>query len=88
MKPNERKNEAKCDAILPGDAMLAQYMQSSCVRQSVRHKPVLCRNDWTNRAGFWHGGFVPPIPNCVIRICGYLQELGYFPLGLCPKLRT
>jgi len=28
---------------------------SSCVRLSVRHKPVSCRNDWTNRAGFWHG---------------------------------
>jgi len=21
---------------------------------SVRHKPLLCRNDWTNRADFWH----------------------------------
>jgi len=25
----------------------------------TRHKPVLYRNDWTNRAGFWRGGFLP-----------------------------
>jgi len=24
---------------------------------SVRHKPVLYRNNWSNLAGFWHGGF-------------------------------
>ena len=49
--------------FLTRDAMLARYMLSSTVspsvcpsvRQSVRHKPVLCGNDWTNRAGFWHG---------------------------------
>ena len=39
--------------------MLARYMLSSCVspsvRPSVRHKPVLCRNDWTDRAGFGMG---------------------------------
>ena len=55
---------------------------------SVRHKPVLCRNDWTNRAGFRHGGFLPPIPHCVTRKLVYLQSFGYFPLELCPKLRT
>jgi len=27
------------------------------------------------------------IPHCVIRKFGYLQNLGYFPLKLCPKLR-
>ena len=44
---------------------------SSCVclsiHPSVCHKPVFYRNDWTNRAGFWHGGFLPPIPHCVVR---------------------
>jgi len=54
----------------------------------VCHKPVLCRNDWMNRAGFWRGGFLPPIPLCVVRKYGYLPKLGYFPLGLCPKLQT
>jgi len=49
------------------------------VRSSVRHKPVLYRNDWTNRAGFWYGGFLPPIPHCVLKTFGYLQKLGYFP---------
>jgi len=34
---------------------------------SVRHKPVLYRSDWTNRAGIWHEGFLLPIPpHCVI----------------------
>ena len=49
-------------------------------RLSVCHKPVLYRNDWTNRAGFWHGGFLPRTPHCVLRKFGYLQKLGYFPL--------
>jgi len=44
------------------------------VCQSVCHKPVLCRNDWTNRAGFWHGGYLPPIPHCVIRKFGYIRK--------------
>jgi len=39
-------------SFLPRDATLARYLLSSCVRPSVRHKPVLYRNDWTNRAGF------------------------------------
>jgi len=40
----------------PRDDMLARYFLSSCVCLSVWlavcHKPVLCRNDWTNRADF------------------------------------
>ena len=42
---------------------------------SVRHKVALYRNDWTNRAGFWHGGFLPTVP----RKFGHLQapKLGY-----------
>jgi len=44
------------------------------VRLSVCHKPVLYRNDWTNRAGFWHGGFLPPVPLCVIRKFVYLKS--------------
>jgi len=48
-------------SFLPRDAMLARYSLSSCVRPSVRyqlsvhHKPVLYRNNWTNRAGSFHG---------------------------------
>jgi len=45
---------AKWFPFSPRDAMLARYMLSSCVRPSVRHKPVSYRNDWTNWAGFWH----------------------------------
>ena len=55
------------------DATLARYLLSSCVRLSVHHSPVLCRNNWTNRAGFGHGSFPPPVHNVVIRKFGYLQ---------------
>ena len=62
--------------LLPRNHMLARYMLSSCVRLSVcLSQAGMYRNDWTNRAGF-------------IRKFGYLQKSGYFPLGLCPKLRT
>ena len=44
------------------------------VRPSVCHKPVLYRDDWKNRDGFWHGGFLPPIPQCVVRKFGHLQN--------------
>jgi len=46
------------------------------LRPSVCHKPTLCRNDWTNRAGFWHGGFLPPILHCVIRKFGISKNKG------------
>jgi len=43
--------------LLPRDAMLARYVVVVClsVCLSVCHKPVLYRNDWTNRAGLGHG---------------------------------
>ena len=69
-------------------AVFAVVMCPSVPPLSLRRKPVFYRNDWTNRGGFWHGGFLPPIPHCSIRKCGYLQKLEYFPLDLCPKLRT
>ena len=51
--------------FLPHNAMLTRYLLSSCfclsVHLSVCHKLVLYRNDSTNRAGFWQGGFLPPI---------------------------
>ena len=52
---------------LPRDAVLHAISLCPPVRPSVRHKPVLYRNDWTDQGGFWHGGFVSPIPHCVIR---------------------
>jgi len=57
---------------------------------SVRHRPVLYRNDWTNRARFFAWKFPSTYPTLcyAMRKNGYLQKLGYFPLGLCPKLRT
>ena len=89
--------ESQALLFLPRDAT---YLLSSCVRSSVRpsvrpsvrlsdyYEPVLYRNDWTNRAGLGHGGFLPPVPHCELRIFGYLQKLGYFSVELCPKLRT
>ena len=47
---------------------------------SVRHKPVLYRNHWTNRAAFWQEDFFSPVPHCVIRNFEHLQKLRYFPL--------
>jgi len=62
--------------------MLTRYILSSCVClsvcPSVRHKPVLYRNHHTNRAGFWHDGFHPHVPDCVIRNFGYLQNSGTY----------
>jgi len=47
--------------------MLARYLLSSCVRLSVCHKSVSCRNDWTNRAGLaWRLPFIYPTL-CLIR---------------------
>ena len=36
----------------------------------------------------WYKSFFRPILHCVIRTFRYLQKQGYFPLKLCPKLRT
>jgi len=41
---------------------------------SVRHKSVFYRNGWTNRAGFWHVSFLPPVLHCAKRKFGYLQK--------------
>ena len=79
-----KRNTATITSLFsPRDTMLARYLLSSCVRLSVRHKPVLYRSVWTNRAGIWYGGFLLPIPHCVIRKFGYIQKLGYFPLEVC-----
>jgi len=38
------------------------------VRLSVCPAPVLCRKDWTNRAGFWYRVFLVSIFHCVKEI--------------------
>jgi len=76
---------ARCYAI-------AWYLLSLCVVRPSVHLSVtnrcFFRNDWTNQAGCWHGGYLPPIPHCecVVRKFGYLERLRYFPLELFPKL--
>jgi len=44
------------------------------VSVSVCHKSVFYRNGLTNRAGFWHVNFLPPVLHCVKRKFGYLQK--------------
>jgi len=51
---------------------------------SVCHKPVLYGNDWTNRAFFWRGGFLPPIPHCIVRNLG-ISKIGYFLWNFFPN---
>jgi len=78
--------------FLPRDAMLKRYLLSSCVRlsvcPSVCHKLRFYRNDWTNRAGFWHGGFLPPVPHRVPRKFVYLQKLVQCTCTLCTEKAT
>ena len=62
---------ARCYA----SAVLAMGMCLS-VRLSVRHKSVFYRNGWTNRAGFWHLSFLPPVLHRVKRKFGYFQNKG------------
>ena len=61
--------------FLPRGALLARIgcrrvsvCPSFCL--SVSHKSVSYPKDRTNQAAFWHGGFLPPIPDCVIRKFG------------------
>ena len=64
--------------------MLVRYyavVMCPSVCPSVRHKPALYRNHWTNRAAFWQEDFFSPVPHCVIRNFEHLQKLRYFPLG-------
>jgi len=50
------------------------YAVVLCVCVSVHYKPVLYRNDWTDRAGFWHGGCLPSFLHCALGKFGYLQK--------------
>ena len=55
-------------AVLPCNNMLARYC--------VCHKSVLCRNCWTNQAAFWHGSFLRPILQYVVRYFKYSKNKG------------
>ena len=71
--------------------MLVRYfILSPCVRPSIRlsQAGILSKRLDESSECLEHGGFLPPIPHWVIRKCVYLLKLGYFPLELCPKLRT
>jgi len=48
----------------------------------VCHKSVFYQNGWTDRAGFWQGGFFRVILHGVVRKSRYLAKLQYFPLEL------
>jgi len=71
---------------LPRDAMLARYLLSSCVRPSVRPsvcpsqagRPIVPKRLDEYRAGFRCEGFLPSIPDSVVRTFGYLQNTVLF----------
>ena len=56
------------------------YHAMLCCHLFVCHKLVLYQNDLTVSVGFWHGSFLGPILNCVIRKFRYLQNK-HLPLG-------
>jgi len=90
------RNTQRTD-VVASDAASIFYRATLCWRgifcrrvsvcPSVCHKPVLFGNDWTNRADFWRGGFLQPIPHCIIRKFRYLENW-ILPLELFPKLQT
>ena len=47
---------------------------------SVRHKSVFYQNEWTNRAGFWHVSFLPPVLHCVKKN-SVISKIRAFPSG-------
>ena len=44
-----------------------------CLSVSVASRSSI---GWPHRAGFWHGTFLPPVPHCLVRKFGYLQNNG------------
>jgi len=52
---------------------------------SFCHQPELYRNSWTNRAGFWHGCFLPPMPQEIRKITGIPPKLRFFPSEFSPN---
>ena len=81
--------------LLLFDAVLARYSVYAVVTclsvcPSVTSRYCIKTTGRIESSWFWHGVFLPRIPHShyVIRKYGYLQKLGYFPLGLCPKLWT
>ena len=76
--------------VLPRNAMLARYMLSSeCPSVRLSVTSWYCIETTFRRIELVLAWRLPSTyPHCVIRKFGYLQKLEYFPLGLCPKLRT
>ena len=66
----------------------AVYDACPSVRPSVMSQADIVSKRLDESSCFLAWGFLPPIPYCVVRKSGYLQNHGYFPQGLCPKLRT
>ena len=57
------------DAFLPARRYAGAVLAvTRCLSVSVHHKSIFCRSGRTDRAGFWHGCFIRPIPHCVIKI--------------------
>jgi len=68
---------ANANARRYASAVLAM---ARCLSVCLSHAGIISK--WLDESiCFWHGGFLPHIPHCVIRKYGYLQKLGHFPLG-------
>ena len=63
------------------DTLLARYLLLS-VRPSVRPSQAGIVSKRLDKSSFfWHGGFLPPIPHCVLKKFGNLQKLRVLPSG-------
>jgi len=57
--------------------MLTWYMPWPSVR--VRHKWEFYQNGWTNRAGYWHGSFLPDTYTILLRSLGISKNYKVIP---------
>jgi len=60
--------------LLPARRYASAGTSYGPVSMSVCHKSEFYRNEWTDRAGFWHVGFIRPMLHCVLRKFRYLQK--------------
>jgi len=68
--------------------MLARYMLSSCLSVRLSQGGIVSKKRLDKSSGFLVEASFHLSTLCYTRKCGYLPKLGYFFVGLCPKLRT
>ena len=66
------------------DATLARVLTMALclsVSVSVCHKSVFYCSGWTDRAGFWHGGFFRSVLHCVLKEIQVSTKIRVLPSG-------